>query len=90
MQTYSGVVRSTLDSTLENSFLKAVGSERSRRMLDLGRLLLETVSKDDNSCGILDISHINLSSVESPVSFNSIPANAAGETLDYRKFRTTK
>jgi len=50
----SGAVRSALDSALENSLLKAVASERSRRMLDLGRLLLETVSKDEGSCGIFD------------------------------------
>ena len=50
MQTYSGIVRSALDSVLENSLLKAVASERSRRMLDLRRLLLETVSKDDVRC----------------------------------------
>ena len=50
MQTYSGVVHSALDSVLENSLLKGVASERSRRKLDLGRLILETVSKDDVRC----------------------------------------
>ena len=50
----SGVVHSALDSALENSLLKAVASEKSRRMLDLGRLLLETVSEDDDRCDKVD------------------------------------
>ena len=50
MQTYSGVVHSALDSLLENSLLEAVATERSWRMLDVGRLLSETVSKDDVGC----------------------------------------
>ena len=56
----SGVVRSALDSVLENSLLKAVASERSRKTLDLGKLLLETVSKDEDSFDVFDTLSHNL------------------------------
>ena len=56
----SGVVRSALDSVLENSLLKAVASEGSRRVIDLGKLLLETVSKDETVVIYLILSRINL------------------------------
>ena len=38
----------------------------------------------------LILSNITFESLGSCQSFNSIPANTAGETLDYRRFRTTK
>ena len=79
----SGVVRSALHSVLENSLLKAVASERSRKTLDLGKLLLETLSKDEDSFDVFDtLSHNLLVALKA-----LLPAKASTASLQTRQER---